>query len=75
MENAEDGHEQKGNIIIGDPDSPTAVTLTKILDLPFRAAPGTGSSSTSSSSSSGPRPIIPVTIELGSDYEYTPIPG
>lgn len=71
MENSPDDLELPASRMTAREDSETALTLQKFLDMEFTALPEL--QNTSAASSAGDLPAGPVTIELGEDYEYTPL--
>lgn len=72
MENSPDDLELPASRLTAREDNETAAVLQEFLDMEFAAIPVVETAS-SASSSAMELPPEPVTIELGEDYEYTPL--
>jgi LCP family protein required for cell wall assembly len=65
MDNAEE--DVVKSRITGNPDSPTAILLTRLLQMDFNALPPMPASEGAQTAAE------PITIELGEEYEYSPL--
>lgn len=71
MENAPEGTDDiTQSIVTGSADDPAAKRIAELVSMPFEAIPAPVSAP---GSSAAPRTFEPITIELGTEYEYNQI--